>query len=115
MKCYIHNDSAAIGTCVNCGKFICETCNTQITGKNYCKPCVSEVFESMKEKIEHSQKIQPTVYMNAGGASASSSASSSSSSSGRPAYRQSCLLHIILFILTGGIGNIIYYIWAKSR
>jgi len=29
--------------------------------------------------------------------------------------KQSCLLHIVLLFFTFGIGNIIYFIWAKSK
>ena len=38
--CYIHQDAEAIGTCVECGKFICKDCTTEIKGKNYCKTCL---------------------------------------------------------------------------
>ena len=113
MKCYVHPESDAVGTCTHCGKFICDVCNTEIDGRNYCKNCVPIVFNEMKNKSNESQPA-PVVYMNAGGASSSSS-SSSSSSGGRGRPRQSCLLHIILFFFTAGIGNIIYFLWARSR
>ncbi len=125
MNCYKHPENGAVGTCVNCGKFICEECNTEIKGKNYCKSCVSEVFDELQKKSE--QPVAPAsptaVYMNSaggggGGSSSSSSSSSSAASSGGwrgMRYRQSCLLHIILFFCTAGIGNIIYYLWARNR
>lgn len=84
--CYIHNDQDSVGTCVGCGKFICENCNTELKGKNYCKKCVDELFDESKKKIEKledsSNKNQPMVFMNAGGGSSSSSSSSSSAASG---------------------------------
>jgi len=117
MKCYIHNESEAVGTCVNCGKFICTVCNTEINGKNFCKACVSEVFENLKKENE-SKRETPMVFMNAGGGASSSSASSSSAASsgrGRIRHKQGCLTHIILLIFTGGIGNIIYFLWARNK
>ena len=83
--CYIHPDVQAVGTCVGCGKFICENCNTEIKGKNYCKKCVDELLEEKNKKIEkledNSKSTQPMVFMNAGGGGESSSSSSSASSS----------------------------------
>jgi len=43
MNCYIHTDRTEIvGTCVGCGRFICQECNTVIQSKNYCKGCVAK-------------------------------------------------------------------------
>jgi len=94
MKCYVHNDKDAVGTCMGCGKFICEECNTEINDKNYCEKCVNDLFAEKNKQIEkeqdkndnlRNQPQTPNVYMNAGGGSGggtSSSSSSSSSSSG---------------------------------
>lgn len=86
-NCYVHTDQQSLGTCVGCGKFICENCNTGLKGKNYCKKCVDELFDESKKKIEklednNNNRNQPMVFMNAGGASSSSSSSSSSAVSG---------------------------------
>ncbi|OCL26995.1 hypothetical protein U472_05780 [Orenia metallireducens] len=84
MNCYIHPKKESIGTCVTCGKFICNDCNTELSGKNHCKQCVSEIFEESKkkmDKLEDNKQQQPMVFMNAGGGGGSSSSSSSSSSS----------------------------------
>lgn len=80
MKCYVHTEIDAVGTCVACGKFICSECNTEISGKNHCKSCVSKVVEESQrkiEKLEDGKQQAPMVFMNAGGASSSSSSSSS--------------------------------------
>lgn len=81
VNCYVHAEASSVGTCVGCGKFICENCNTEIKRKNYCKSCVDELFDDSKRKIERLEdnmnKNQPMVFMNAGGASSSSSSSSS--------------------------------------
>jgi len=85
MKCYIHNQSDAVGTCVGCGKFICSECNTEVNNKNYCKNCINELINDNKkkiEKLEDGSNQQPMVFMNAGGGSSSSSSSSSSSGHG---------------------------------
>ena len=82
--CYIHQDAEAIGTCVGCGKFICEGCNIEIKGKNYCKTCLDELFDEKNkkiEKLEDNKSAQPMVFMNAGGGGGGSSSSSSSSAS----------------------------------
>ncbi len=50
--CYLHNEAEAVGICVGCGKFICETCNTELKGKNYCKKCLDELFEENQRKVE---------------------------------------------------------------
>lgn len=117
--CYVHDDVQAVGTCVGCGKFICENCNTEIKGKNYCKSCVDELFEENKKKIEkledNSKANQPMVFMNAGGGGGASSSSSSSSSSNNGGmqvggYTKSKAVAGILAILLGGIGAHKFYL-----
>ena len=43
MNCYKHPDVSAIGTCVSCGKAVCNACATMVTGtaaqKMYCPDC----------------------------------------------------------------------------
>lgn len=41
MNCYMHPDTPAVATCVNCGKFVCSECAANIGGKIYCRTCVS--------------------------------------------------------------------------
>jgi len=122
MNCAFHPEKPAVGTCVHCGKFICETCNTEIKGKNYCKKCVADVFAEKDAEIQKAQSTAaPAVFMNAGGGGASASSSSSSSSSsgsrrGTPPYpRQSVGIHLLLLFFTVGIGNIIYFFYVKSK
>lgn len=43
MNCYVHPDREAVGTCVGCGKPICEECLVEVAGKNYCKSCAAEL------------------------------------------------------------------------
>jgi hypothetical protein len=49
MKCEKHPEREAIGVCANCGKAICAECRVEIEDKNYCKDCVSELFEEEKK------------------------------------------------------------------
>ena len=41
MNCYVHPSVNAVGTCVNCGRGVCEQCATVVNGKLYCKDCAS--------------------------------------------------------------------------
>jgi len=48
MKCYIHPERDVIGTCVGCGKPICNECKIEVQEKNYCKKCVVELSTKAK-------------------------------------------------------------------
>jgi hypothetical protein len=50
MKCYIHPERDAVGACIGCGKFICEECRVETEGKNFCKKCVVEKVELVKDE-----------------------------------------------------------------
>ena len=117
------SDKATV--CINCGNPItsenknlkfCKFCSEKIhIDSVICPKCGRQIEELKAEK-----QSQPNVYMNAGGGGGSSSSSSSSSAAavgghGRIRHKQSILLHIILFLFTAGIGNIIYYLWARNR
>jgi hypothetical protein len=132
MKCANHVQKEAVGACVGCGRFICEECNTEIGGKSYCKKCVAEMLSDKNNKIEkledktstnQSQTGQmPMVFMNSGGGGGSSSSSSSSSSAaasgagGRGLYpTHNIMIHILLFIFTAGIGNVLYFLFIKQK
>ncbi|MGD0856606.1 MAG: hypothetical protein ABSA18_12485 [Dehalococcoidia bacterium] len=40
MKCAIHPDRDAIGSCCSCGGFVCPECKVDIGGQIYCNPCL---------------------------------------------------------------------------
>jgi|GEM_PF-1956331 len=40
MRCYLHSEREVIGSCVNCGRLICEECTVEIEGKFVCKNCI---------------------------------------------------------------------------
>ncbi len=41
MKCYIHPDREAVGTCTSCGKPICGECAVEVQNKFVCRTCLS--------------------------------------------------------------------------
>jgi TM2 domain-containing membrane protein YozV len=115
MNCHLHQDRPAVGTCVGCGKFICEECKTEIQGKYYCKKCVEELIAEKTRKIEKLEDNKnPMVFMNAGGGGASSASSSSSSSAGAGGYMPICtkskVVAGLLGIFLGGIGAHKFYL-----
>ncbi|MCA0991405.1 TM2 domain-containing protein [Pseudalkalibacillus hwajinpoensis] len=118
LSCYVHEDQTSIGTCVGCGKFICQECNTEVKRKNYCKACIGEIMienQSKIEKLEESKSnSNPMVFMNAGGGGggASSSAASSSGSIGRdqPIFSKNRITAGVLAILLGSFGAHKFYL-----
>lgn len=48
MKCSLHFEREAVGTCVECGLAFCEECKVVISNKNYCKKCVERVVKKTK-------------------------------------------------------------------
>ncbi len=112
MKCYVHPEADAVGTCVACGKFICAECNTEISGRNHCKSCVSKVVEESQkkiEKLEDNKQQTPMVFMNAGGASSSSSSSASGGHQTMVPIK-SKLIAGLLAIFLGGFGIHKFYL-----
>jgi|GEM_PF-1693586 hypothetical protein len=101
----------------------------------YCSKCGQKIddeavtcpFCGVATKNFHAgqRQQQPMVFMNSGGGGGGGGASSSSSSSsaaaaggygGRTPYPiQSVGVHILLFLFTAGLGNIIYYFSVRSR
>jgi hypothetical protein len=118
MKCHNHPEKDATGACVGCGKLFCADCMIEMHGKNYCHKCVQALMDEKDKAIEKAENKTPNVFMNAGGASSSSSSSASSGGGARnaPPYpRNSVLAHVLLFLFTYGIGNIIYFLYIRGR
>ena len=105
LACYICDNKSTIGTCAVCGKFICNDCCMEVENKNYCKSCVIETFKSNEKKIDKLESKDGNVYMNAANAT-----------SNAPPYPvNSVFIHIVLFFLTAGIGNILYFIYIIDK
>lgn len=50
MKCLIHENRQAEGTCVSCGKPFCKECLVELDGKYYCKKHVAELIKANTQK-----------------------------------------------------------------
>lgn len=40
MKCAVHPDREAVGSCCSCGSYVCHECKVVITGQIYCNRCL---------------------------------------------------------------------------
>lgn len=112
MKCQNHPEKDAAGACVGCGKLFCADCMLELHGKNYCHKCVEALMDDKDKAIDKAESKTPNVFMNAGGGAA---AASSGSRNIPPYPRNSVGAHIVLFLFTCGIGNIIYWLYIRSR
>lgn len=50
MRCAIHLEEEAVGTCVRCGKAVCLACRTTVESKIYCPVCAAKVYETAAGK-----------------------------------------------------------------
>jgi hypothetical protein len=50
MRCAIHPEEEAVGTCLQCGKAVCLACRTTVEGKIYCPVCAAKVYETAAGK-----------------------------------------------------------------
>ncbi len=41
MKCYMHPDAEAVGTCTSCGKAICGQCAVDVGSRLVCRSCLA--------------------------------------------------------------------------
>ncbi|MCX6000840.1 MAG: hypothetical protein NTU41_15010 [Chloroflexi bacterium] len=46
MQCAYHPGRDVVGTCVNCGKFVCAECEVIVQGKVHCRFCVDRMLPS---------------------------------------------------------------------
>ncbi len=44
MKCQIHPNEEALGSCVECGMGVCNHCQVTVQGKIFCRICVEDVL-----------------------------------------------------------------------
>jgi TM2 domain-containing membrane protein YozV len=50
MNCFVHAEVGAVGTCVGCGKALCQTCVSKHESKMHCEMCAAKP-RSDKSKI----------------------------------------------------------------
>ena len=65
MDCYKHPERKAVAKCGICGQAICDECNVEIGGSNYCKDCVNSLInkdntpsEENSVKNENTQNLE---------------------------------------------------------
>jgi len=56
MKCYLHNDTDAVGTCTSCGKSLCQDCALTVDGRLVCKECRPHVAGHTGSPLETDHK-----------------------------------------------------------
>jgi TM2 domain-containing membrane protein YozV len=56
MKCYVHNDVDAVGTCTSCGKSLCQDCVHTVDGRVVCKDCLPHVTGHTGSPVETDRK-----------------------------------------------------------
>jgi len=50
-KCAYHPNRDAVGTCVSCGRLVCDECKAALGGKIYCNPCADKMLVSKTEAV----------------------------------------------------------------
>lgn len=61
MKCYVHPDVDAVGTCTNCGKSVCSNCAVEMNGKIVCKSCVDQMAKQPSAVVPPEPPATPPV------------------------------------------------------
>jgi hypothetical protein len=56
MKCYVHNDVDAVGTCTSCGKSLCQDCVRTVDGRLVCKDCLPQATGHTGSPLESDRK-----------------------------------------------------------
>ncbi|WP_424356624.1 hypothetical protein [Methanocella sp. MCL-LM] len=46
MKCYLHGDRDATGTCTRCGRALCPDCTMTVNGNVVCRQCTEQMASS---------------------------------------------------------------------
>lgn len=59
MKCYVHTDADAVGTCVECGKALCAECAVNASDRIICKDCAGRLA-AQKTRVPE-QKKEPVL------------------------------------------------------
>ena len=55
MKCYIHPEVDAVGTCVSCHRAMCSDCVVEVSGRFFCRECLA----SGKNKSQQTGDYNP--------------------------------------------------------
>ena len=53
MKCFQHNQTDAVGTCIHCGRALCLACVTQsVSGRVICSPACGQALSAAEAALE---------------------------------------------------------------
>lgn len=52
MECVQHPNKDATGTCIHCGRAVCEICDFVIKGKIHCKSCASSYLKKLDNELK---------------------------------------------------------------
>jgi hypothetical protein len=62
MKCYVHQNTEAVGVCSTCGRGVCNACLVRVGGKFYCKQDAEKAFMNrLTTKLDPEQERAPAV------------------------------------------------------
>lgn len=59
MKCYVHQDTDAVGVCSSCGRGVCRVCALKLRGKIYCKEDAARLFDVQNGAVRGTTKGGP--------------------------------------------------------
>ncbi len=104
MKCYVHPDIDAVGTCTNCGKTVCSGCALEMNGKLICKSCIERMATQPSQQSPVQPPVQPASQP-APQPTAPPVAPVAAAAAAAPA-RKEPLFSIILSFLFPGLGQI---------
>ncbi|MGA2664274.1 MAG: hypothetical protein ABSF83_04955 [Nitrososphaerales archaeon] len=66
MRCYVHQNTDAIGVCSTCGRGVCNACVVKIGGKFYCKQDANRVFGRNKAQLSKNAEPERGAVLTAG-------------------------------------------------
>jgi TM2 domain-containing membrane protein YozV len=107
LQCTVHPETAAAGVCTRCGKFHCQECLVEVSGKNLCRNCVTHAFQEQKEATSRvSAAAAPIVINNNASSSSSASATASAASPFSGAITKSPGLAAVMSLFIPGLGQL---------
>lgn len=59
MKCYVHQNTDAVGVCSACGRGVCRLCAVRLGGKLYCADDADRAFTSRRTVVEPRRTVRP--------------------------------------------------------
>jgi len=108
MNCTNHEQTAAAGTCVYCGKPFCADCLVEVKGRMYCKADIGNVLDEAKSAAAATQaQAQPAINI------VNTNANTNTNTMGYDAYQiplKSKITALLLCFFLGGLGVHRFYV-----